>query len=103
MGRDAALAEREAGPKRKLCLFEVDASDADCIGDEPVWCDGEVIGWITSGAYAHYVQKSLALGYIDTAKSDGVGDFEIEIIGERRPASLLKAPPFDPSGARMRG
>jgi dimethylglycine dehydrogenase len=33
MGRDAALAERDAGPKRKLCLFDVNASDADCIGD----------------------------------------------------------------------
>ena len=103
IGRDPSFNEREEGPARKLCLFEVDASDADCIGDEPIWCDGEVIGWITSGAYAHHVQKSLVLGYIYAEKSGGVGDFEIEIIGESRHASLLKEPPFDPSGARMRG
>ena len=44
IGRDPSFNEREEGPARKLCLFEVDASDADCIGDEPIWCDGEVIG-----------------------------------------------------------
>jgi len=72
IGRDLSLNEREEGPARKHCLFEVDASDADCIGDEPIWWDGEVIGWITSGAYAHHVQKSLALGYIYAEKSDGL-------------------------------
>ncbi len=102
MGRDAALAERDAGPKRKLCLFDVDASDADCIGDEAIWCHGEVIGWVTSGAYGHSVGKSLALGYVDATKAGDAIDFEIEIIGDKRPAKCLSAPPFDPSGARMR-
>ena len=39
------------------------------IGDEPVWHtspDGAstVVGWITSGGYAHYAGKSVALGYV---------------------------------------
>ena len=37
---------------------------ADVIGDEPIWHDGSVVGWVTSGAYAHYSQRSLALGYV---------------------------------------
>ena len=102
LGRDAALAEREAGLKRRLCLFDVDVTDADCIGDEAIWCNGEVIGWVTSGAYGHSVGKSLALGYVDATKAGDAIDFEIEIIGDKRPAKRLSAPPFDPTGARMR-
>ena len=104
-GRDAALAERDAGPDKKLCLFDIDAGNADCIGDEPVWHDGQVIGWITSGAYAHHVGKSLALGYIqrDIFEAGGITGYQVEIIGDRRDATILVDPPFDPSGSRMRG
>jgi dimethylglycine dehydrogenase len=68
--------------------------------------DGEwrVVGWVTSGGYAHYVQKSMAQGYVPAAlahnESDGL--FQIEILGQRRPARIIVAPPFDPSGKRMR-
>jgi dimethylglycine dehydrogenase len=68
--------------------------------------DGEwrVVGWVTSGGYAHYVQKSMAQGYVPAAlaqnESDGL--FEIEILGRRRPARINIAPPFDPSGEKMR-
>ena len=50
----------------------VDAADADAIGDEPVWHDGKVVGWITSGGYGHCVGKSIALGYVP-ARSRRVG------------------------------
>jgi dimethylglycine dehydrogenase len=75
---------------------------ADVLGDEPVWHDGEVVGWITSGGYAHYSAKSLALGYIPTELVDSTGSFEIEIIGRRRPATILHDPVLDPEGLRMR-
>ena len=45
----------------------VDANDADAIGDEPVWHDGKVVGWVTSGGYGHTVGKSVALGYVEGA------------------------------------
>ena len=76
------------------------------IGDEPVWHDGTVVGWITSGGYGHSVKQSIALGFVPTELStpDGPGGsgFEIEIIGRRRPARLQPEPLFDPSGSRMR-
>ena len=75
--------------------------DADTIGDEPVWHDGKVVGWITSGGYAHYSGKSVALGYVP-ATLNGSGKFEVEILGERRPARLSLKPLFDPDGTRMR-
>jgi glycine cleavage system aminomethyltransferase T len=76
IGRDAVLKEMEDGPKRSLVSFVVDAGDADCAGDEPVWHDGRVVGWITSGAFCHHVGKSLALGYVpaELAAADGMSE-----------------------------
>jgi dimethylglycine dehydrogenase len=105
VGREAALAAREKGPEKRLVAFTVDAADADAIGDEPVWHDGRVVGWVTSGGYAHHAERSMALGYLPAALSrlTEPGAFEIEILGERRKATLQPAPLFDPDGRRMRG
>ena len=82
----------------------MDATDADAIGDEPVWHDGKVVGWVTSGGYAHWSKASVALGYVPEGIGRGeTSGFEIEIIGERRKATLLREPLFDPKGERMRG
>jgi dimethylglycine dehydrogenase len=103
IGRTAALAEKEAGPARRLCAFVVEAEDADVWADEPIWSDGEVVGFVTSGGYAHYVQKSVALGFLPVAKIAPGARVEIEILGELRPATLIAEPLFDPKGERMRG
>jgi len=42
------------------------------------------------------------MGYVEKELASAQG-FEIEIIGERRPATRLDAPAYDPEGARMRG
>ena len=102
VGRAAAVEEKEGGGALRLVAFAVDAADADAIGDEPIWHDGKVVGWVTSGAYGHSVQRSLALGYIPAALADATGGFEIEIIGERRKADRLAAAAFDAGGSRMR-
>jgi dimethylglycine dehydrogenase len=64
-----------------------------------------VIGWVTSGGYAHYVEKSMAQGYVpkELAGDESEGLFEIEILGVRRKARINVEPPFDPKGERMRG
>jgi dimethylglycine dehydrogenase len=65
------------------------------------WC---VVGWVTSGGYAHYVKKSLAQGYVPAAlaEDESEGLFEIEILGHRRPARINVEPLFDPAGEKMR-
>ncbi|MBV8567062.1 MAG: GcvT family protein [Methylobacteriaceae bacterium] len=103
VGRSAAAAAKEAGGgSLRLAGFAVEAYDADALGDEPVWHDGKVVGWVTSGGYAHTVAKSVALGYVPAELASAGSGFEIEIIGERRPAARLDAPLFDPQGLRMR-
>ena len=81
----------------------VDATTADVMGDEPIWLNGKVVGWVTSGGYAHYVDQSLAQGYVPTEllSQDNL-NFEIEILGEMCKARLQMDPPFDPTAARMR-
>lgn len=109
VGRAAVEAEQQRGPQRALVYLEVDPDPdepADVIGDEPIWCIGpdgaDVVGWITSGGYAHHSRVSLALGYVPAELAVPDARFEVEIIGHRRPARLLTEPVFDPTGERMR-
>jgi dimethylglycine dehydrogenase len=142
IGRAAALAERDAGPKLRRVSLIIAAGTADVMADEPIWArvgdqdfgtisaphgfgaprfdgagqvlpkpdpvrdgDWRVVGWVTSGGYAHYAQASMAQGYVPAALAGegGLGMFEVEIMGERRAARIALEPPFDPTGARMRG
>jgi len=108
IGRDAALKEKESGPKLRLVTFVVDAAvdekgAADVVGDEPVWHDGKVVGWVTSGGYAHWADCSVAMGYVPAELEKANGGFEIEILGNRRPARIQPEPLFDPKRERMLG
>ncbi len=66
--------------------------------------DWRVVGWVTSGGYAHFVKMSLAQGYLPAAlaNNESSGMFEVEILGHRCPARITIEAPFDPSGSRMR-
>ncbi len=104
IGREAALEEKGSGGTLRRVSLTVQATDADVLGDEPIWHGGKVVGWVTSGGYGHFVDKSLAQGYVPKALANDttLRAFEIEILGERRSASLITEPLFDPTGARMR-
>ena len=103
IGRAAAEAERDAGAKRKLVAFEVRAEDADANGYEPIWINGDVQGFCTSGGYSHHAEKSIAFGLVPADQAAAGLAAEIEILGQRYPATLITKPLFDADGARMRG
>jgi dimethylglycine dehydrogenase len=102
IGKTAAAKEKAEGPARRLCAFVVDASDADVVAYEPIFVGGEVVGFCTSGGYAHHARKSVALGFLPTGMIEEGREVEIEILGEMRPARLVTTPLFDPDGSRMR-
>jgi len=102
IGLDAARMEKETGGKLRLMAFTVDTSDVDVIGDEPIYHEGKVVGWVTSGGYAHYCKKSVALGYVPKELGGQEEGFEIEIVGKIYPALPQREPLFDPKGERMR-
>ncbi len=102
IGLEAARAEKTSGGKLRRVSMVVDASDADVLGDEPIWHKGKVVGWATSGGFAHTLGKSMAQGYVPKELVDETG-FEIELIGELRKATIVHEPLFDPKGEKMRG
>ena len=103
IGQPAAEKERQSGPSRRLVNLQIDALDADVSGYEPIWLDGEVVGFCTSGGYAHHSKASLAMGFLPADKVDMTDTCTVEILGKMRPAKVIKTPAFDPSGDRMRG
>jgi dimethylglycine dehydrogenase len=103
IGRDAAEAERAKGADRKLCTFEVTAEDADVNGYEPIWLEGTVVGFCTSGGYSHHAKKSIAMGFLPSDRVAEGLEVEIEILGQMRAAKVITTPLFDPEGTRLRG
>jgi dimethylglycine dehydrogenase len=102
IGRAAVEAEREAPPTRRLAAFAVDALDADVQGFEPIWIDGAVAGFCTSGGYSHHAGTSVAMALIPRERAAPGLEAEIEILGDMRPARLLTEALLDPEGTRFK-
>ncbi len=102
VGKAAALAERKAGPDKKLVTLVVGTEDIDVSNDEAIVKDGACVGYVTSGGYAHHVGHSVALGYVPPELAGDGEAFEIELLGEMKPARVVAAPLYDPNGGRMR-
>ncbi len=102
VGRAAALRQRDQPPSHRLATLVVEAADADAWGDEPVLADGRVVGFVTSGGYGHTVGQSIALAYLEPACATPGTELEVTILGDDRPARVVSASLYDPTGARMR-
>ena len=102
IGRAAALAERANGPNRRFVVMEVDADDADVVGYESIVKDGQAVGYVTSGAYGHCVERSLAAGFVPSAYARDGEVFEIDILGRIAKAVVRAQPLYDPEGTRLR-
>ncbi|KSV71805.1 glycine cleavage system protein T [Sinorhizobium sp. GW3] len=102
IGKAAAVKEKADGGAMRLRTFVLDARDADVIGDEPIYLDGVVRGWVTSGGYAHASGVSVAMGYVPKEIADRSDGWSIELLGEILPARLQPHPLFDSNGQRMR-
>jgi dimethylglycine dehydrogenase len=103
IGKQAASNERDTGPSIKLVTMTIDTDDIDVSNDEAILKDGECVGYVTSGGYAHHVQQSMALGYVPSDLAHGGTTFEVEINGEMYAARIVDKALYDPSGDRMRG
>ncbi len=102
IGRDAALQARDTATAPQLCSFTVEAGDADAVSDEPIYQGEDWVGFVTSGGYGHTVGQSLALGYVKREAIHPGAGYSIEILGQKRPATLLSQVLVDPEGTRMR-
>ena len=83
--------------------FEVAANDADVNGYEPVWIDGEVRGFCTSGGYSHHAGKSVALALVPADVAQAGWRPRSRSWARDAAPPLITEPLFDADGARMRG
>ena len=109
IGREALLAQKQAGLTRRLTQFALADPDKLLYHNEPIWRDGLIVGSITSGMYGHTLDASLGMGYVagpagGLADRDYVlsGSYEVEVAGERVPARVSLEPWYDPQSTRVR-
>ncbi len=101
VGKDATLKIKDAGVTRKLVTLIVD-TEIDVTLDEAVMRDGEAVGYITSGGYAHRSQRSMAMAYVSADCAAPGTALQVEILGEMYNATVQDGPLYDPDGSRMR-
>jgi dimethylglycine dehydrogenase len=102
IGKAASLSMQQRGPRMKLVYMEVDNTDSDCMGNEPVYFGDRVVGVTTSGAYGHSVNKSLAFAYVPPDNVAAGTEFEILVFNEQRKARIIPESIWDAGNARPR-
>jgi dimethylglycine dehydrogenase len=106
IGREALLRQRDEGISLSLACLAIDMAATDDLfprGGEPVYQGDRVVGYLRAAHPGHTVGTTIGLTYLPMALSTAGTRLDIEILGERRGASVVEAPLYDPEGGRMRG
>ena len=101
LGRDALVAARAAGPRKRLRCLVLDDPLAVCLGNEPVRLGGDVVGRVTSGGYGFAVERSIAYAYLPPDAGVGTRG-EVEVFGDWIGFEVASEPLWDPTGERIR-
>ena len=106
-GRNILLKQKEEGVKKRLVLFALEDENALLYHNEPIWRDGEMVGYITSGMFGHTLGCTIGMGYVNhseriTADWIKAGSYEIEVATERVPARVSLRPFYDPKSERIK-
>ncbi len=102
LGRDALVAAKAAGPRKRLRCLVLDDPRSVCLGNEPVRLGGEVVGRVTSGGAGYTVGKSIAFAYLPPDAAVGARG-EIDVFGTGVGFEVARDPLLDPAGQRIRG
>jgi sarcosine dehydrogenase len=107
IGREALSAQRGKPLAKRLVNFILDDPEALPWGDEPIWCEGRIVGSTSSAAYGHSLGRAVAMGYV--RRPEGIdaayledARFEIEIGGDRVGARGGLRAPYDPDGLKIK-
>ena len=103
IGKTAAVSEREKGPAKKLVTLVIDIDGRDVVNDEAILKDGDCVGYVSSGGYAHHAGKSMAMGYVPTELAVDGMSLTVEVGGAMCPAHVVAQTLHDANGGRIRG
>ncbi|HET7473208.1 MAG TPA: glycine cleavage T C-terminal barrel domain-containing protein, partial [Candidatus Limnocylindrales bacterium] len=101
IGRDALVAAKAAGPRKRLRCLVLDDPRSICLGNEPVRIGGEIVGRVTSGGFGYTVERSIAYAYLPPDAPIGTRG-EIDVFGEWIGFEAVREPLWDPSNERIR-
>ena len=101
IGRDALVAAKAAGPRKRLRCLVLDDQGSICLGNEPVRIEGAIAGRVTSGGYGYAVDRSIAYAYLPPEAGIGARG-EVEVFGEWIGFEVMSEPLYDPAGERLR-
>ena len=103
IGRDALVRWRERGFANQFVTLEVhDVTDADALGNNPIYAGGKLVGRATGGNYGFRVEKSLALAMAHPDHAAIGTKLEMDILGQRHPLTVIPESPYDPENAKLR-
>ena len=107
IGRDALKRQREGKLNKRLVQFLLGDPKPMLYHNEPIWRDGELSGYVRSAMYGHTLGGAVALGYIENPQGVDAeyvksGTYEIEIAGERYPATSSLRPLYDSQSERIK-
>ncbi|RBY88477.1 glycine cleavage system aminomethyltransferase GcvT [Blastococcus sp. TF02A-26] len=99
-GREALLAEREAGPSRSLWGLRAPGRGIPRPGMAVLDAAGTRIGEVTSGTFSPSLRTGIALALLDTAAGVEEGaDVAVDVRGRPQPVTVVR-PPFVESHVR---
>jgi dimethylglycine dehydrogenase len=101
-GKAASLSRKQKGQRMRLVTIEVANTDSDCMGNEPVYYSGKLVGITTSGAFGHAVNKSLAFAYVPPDLTSNGTEFDVMVFTEMRKARIIPDSVWDPDNARIK-
>ena len=102
IGKAATQRVKQQGASQICVYFETDKGTSDVHGGEAVLVGDRAVGVTTSGGYGHYSGKSLGFAYVEPSLAAPGSSFDVFLLGERRPATVLAGPVWDPENARLR-
>jgi len=109
IGRDALLRQKQEGVSRRIAQFILEDPEPLVYHNEPIWRDGAIVGYLSSGNYGHHLGRAVGLGYVhapdgQTITADWIkeGRYEIEVACERFPAQVSLRPLYDPKAERVK-
>lgn len=106
IGRDAVLRKKEEGLKNRLLQFKLTDSEPLLYHNEPVMRNGELVGYLASGAYGHTLGGAMGLGYVpcagETAADVLASEYHIDVAGTLVKAEASLRPMYDPKSERVK-